>query len=73
MIGRITAVLLVFVLSSLSAAEPTKIAVAANFAKTAEALVQSFNDANTGSIELVIGSTGALYLQITQGAPVEAL
>ncbi len=73
MIGRITAVLLVFVFGSPSAAEPTKIAVAANFAKTAEALVQSFNDANTGSIELVIGSTGALYLQITQGAPVEAL
>ena len=72
MIGRNALILLGFLLSSTANADPVKIAVAANFAKVAEALADNFEADGHGRIAIVIGSTGALYLQITQGAPFEA-
>ncbi|MEK9904979.1 MAG: molybdate ABC transporter substrate-binding protein, partial [Rhodospirillales bacterium] len=72
MIGRNALILLGFLLSSTANADPVKIAVAANFAKVAEALANDFEADGNGKIAIVIGSTGALYLQITQGAPFEA-
>ncbi len=54
-------------------AEGALIAVAANFAETAEAIVPAF-EAETGhDLTLVIGSTGKLYAQITKGAPFDVL
>lgn len=54
-----------------ASAEEVRIAVAANFAAAAEELAQAF-EARTGD-ELILGSgaTGALYAQISQGAPFE--
>lgn len=54
-------------------AESTLIAVAANFAETAETLAAAF-EAETGhDVTLATGSTGKLYAQITKGAPFDVL
>ena len=50
---------------------PLAVAVAANFAGAAEQLAASFTDKTGVPIRLVLGSTGLLYAQITQGAPID--
>ncbi len=54
-------------------ADTALVAVAANFAETAEALVPSFREASGHDLQLTTGSTGKLYAQISQGAPFDVL
>lgn len=69
--AALISVLLAF--ASPVAADEALIAVAANFAETAEALQADF-ERNTGhSVILTTGSTGKLHTQIAQGAPFHAL
>jgi molybdate transport system substrate-binding protein len=56
--------------SQASAAE-IHVAVAANFTKPAEALGTAFTEKTGDSVTFSFGATGALYTQITQGAPFE--
>lgn len=49
--------------------DSARVAVAANFLVTAEALAKAFTLETGHEIELVSGATGALYAQIRQGAP----
>lgn len=51
--------------------QPLVIAVAANFAEPAEQLVASFTEKTGVPVRLVMGSTGLLYAQITQGASID--
>ena len=46
-------------------------AVAANFTKVATVLAAKFKEKTGNEVQLSIGATGALYTQITQGAPFE--
>lgn len=46
-------------------------AVAANFTKPAEALATAFTAQTGHTVQFSFGATGALYAQITQGAPFE--
>ena len=46
-----------------------RIAVAANFSATAQALAAEFSARSGHTIELATGATGLLYAQITRGAP----
>lgn len=57
----------------MAAAESALIAVAANFAETAQSLAPAFNAETGHELTLTIGSTGKLYAQITKGAPFDAL
>lgn len=50
-------------------AETIRVAVASNFLKTAQELVNLFEQQSEHKIELSSGSSGKLYLQITKGAP----
>lgn len=50
-------------------AAETIVAVAANFTQPAEEIAAAFTAATGDSIVLSFGATGALYAQITQGAP----
>lgn len=52
-----------------SAAAETIVAVAANFAQPAEEIAAAFAEATGDAVVLSFGATGALYAQITQGAP----
>lgn len=54
--------------SSLIAGEVT-VAVASNFIKTAEELVEAFEQETGHQVTLVHGSTGQLFSQISNGAP----
>jgi molybdate transport system substrate-binding protein len=56
--------------SAVPAAE-VSVAVAANFTKVAEELAVAFKAATGDDLKLSFGATGALYAQITQGAPFE--
>jgi molybdate transport system substrate-binding protein len=56
------------VVGTASGAETT-VAVAANFTKPAEEIAAAFNARTGDTIVLSFGATGALYTQITQGAP----
>ena len=55
-----------------NAAPTALIAVAANFKEPAEALKAMFHETSGETIAYSFGSTGALYAQITQGAPFDA-
>src|SRR5689334_20501841 len=46
-------------------------AVAANFTKVATDLAAKFKEKTGNEVQLSFGATGALYTQITQGAPFE--
>lgn len=50
-------------------AEPLRIAVAANFKNTLEQLVDEFGKVSTADIRISVGATGALYAQLSNGAP----
>ncbi|MGF1649306.1 MAG: molybdate ABC transporter substrate-binding protein [Hyphomicrobiaceae bacterium] len=54
-------------------AESALIAVAANFAEAAAAMVPVFSAATGRAVLLTTGSTGKLYAQITEGAPFDIL
>jgi molybdate transport system substrate-binding protein len=54
-------------------AETALVAVAANFAETAEALLPGFQSATGHDLQLTTGSTGKLYAQISAGAPFDLL
>jgi molybdate transport system substrate-binding protein len=69
LMSRLLAAALLFSTASLAAAEPLRIAVAANFTDTTRDLIAVF-EANTGhSVAASYGSTGKLYAQIENGAP----
>jgi molybdate transport system substrate-binding protein len=53
------------------AGEEVKVAVAANFSAVAEELASEFKAKTGNDVTLSSGATGALYTQITQGAPFE--
>ncbi|MFK7863773.1 MAG: molybdate ABC transporter substrate-binding protein [Pseudohongiellaceae bacterium] len=53
-------------------AEQATIAVASNFSQAMEALVDHFEQDSSHSLQLVYGSSGRLYAQITNGAPFHA-
>ena len=53
-------------------AETASIAVAANFTKVAEQLAAAFNAKTGDDVVLSFGASGALYTQISQGAPFDA-
>ncbi|MBI4923224.1 MAG: molybdate ABC transporter substrate-binding protein [Devosia nanyangense] len=66
--------LAVLLLSALPAhAALVRAAVAANFTKVATELAARFQAATGNEVRLSFGATGALYAQITQGAPFDAL
>ena len=55
---------------AVSAAEPVRVAVAANFAKPLETLVALYGKSHPdATIEITVASTGKLAAQIRQGAP----
>jgi molybdate transport system substrate-binding protein len=56
-----------------AAAESALVAVAANFAEAAEALVLPFREASGHDLQLTTGSTGKLYAQIVEGAPFDVM
>jgi molybdate transport system substrate-binding protein len=49
----------------------TLVAVAANFAATADEIAEAFTEATGHTVKYSFGATGQLYTQITQGAPFE--
>ena len=53
-------------------AETARIAVATNFAPTAEQLAAAYSAASGDTVEITGGATGKLYAQIKAGAPFEA-
>jgi molybdate transport system substrate-binding protein len=57
----------------LTSAEPLRVGVASNFAKTMEALIAEYQQTypTADAIAISIGSTGKLYAQIQQGAPLD--
>jgi molybdate transport system substrate-binding protein len=60
-----------FALSASARAETVSVAVAANFTDAAKALGTAFKTQSGDDLALSFGSTGALYTQISQGAPFE--
>jgi len=54
-----------------TAADQIKVAVAANFVAAAEELARAFEQETGDAVVLSSGATGALYTQISQGAPFE--
>jgi molybdate transport system substrate-binding protein len=66
---RCTALLLLLLVSPLSAEEPVRVAVAANFKQTLQQITTRY-EAQTGQrVTLSSASTGVLYNQIVHGAP----
>src|SRR5690554_5188441 len=64
--------LLAVILHSQAFAQDARIAVAANFTGAAEAVNAAFARETGLAIDLIFGGTGALYSQLTQGAPFDA-
>ena len=60
-------------LSFAASADEATIAVAANFTAPAEALQKLFEQRTANRLKFTSGSTGQLYAQITNGAPLDAL
>ena len=54
-------------------ADTLRIAVASNFSATMNALATAYRDGGGSRLELVFGSSGALYAQVVNGAPFQAL
>ena len=71
---RILALALTLTLAALPArAGSTHVAVAANFTQAAQEIARAFKAASGHDAVLSFGASGALYAQITQGAPYEVL
>ena len=71
---RILALALTLALAALLArAGSTHVAVAANFTQAAQEIARAFKAASGHDAVLSFGASGALYAQITQGAPYEVL
>ena len=69
---RFTLVLgLLLASTGLSGAAEVSAAVAANFTKPVEALAKAFTARTGDTVTFSFGATGALYTQISQGAPFE--
>lgn len=60
------------ILATRALADRALIAVATNFADTAQALADAYESEDQGKIDFVFGSTGKLYAQILRGAPFDA-
>lgn len=73
MIARLLlATLLIALLPVGAMAESATIAVASNFATTAEKLADSYMAASGDELSIVSGASGKLFAQITSGAPFDA-
>lgn len=70
---RLLLALLIAMLAGYVHAEPLRVAVAANFEDTFEALVAAYAKQSSEQIEGSYGATGMLYTQISNGAPFAAL
>lgn len=70
---RLLAGLLIAAIGGSAHADPLRIAVAANFQNTFEALVAAFAKQSSDQIEGTYDATGLLYTQIINGAPFAAL
>jgi len=70
-LGLLVAPLLVVGLSASAQAETVAVAVAANFADAAKAIGAAFKAKTGNDVTISSGATGALYTQISQGAPFE--
>lgn len=57
--------------TTFSSAAEVRAAVAANFTKPAEAIAKAFTASTGDTVTFSFGATGALYTQISQGAPFE--
>ncbi len=60
---------LLIVLCGKSIANPIRVAVASNFQKTANALVELYAEQSSDKVTLSFGSSGKIYAQIIHGAP----
>ena len=69
---RATLLAILFVISARAGADEALVAVAANFARTAEALAEAYEAESGHTITISSGSTGQLYARIVQGAPYDA-
>jgi len=70
----ISTVICLLVLSMSATANPLRIAVASNFRSTLDRVLPEFRRANPNiETQIVTGSTGALYAQISHGAPYDLL
>ena len=58
-----------FTSSQLVTAESLTIAVASNFAETAKHLVEEFQASSGHDVQLITGSSGRFFAQISNGAP----
>lgn len=71
---RILALAVILTLAALPArAGSVHVAVAANFTQAAQEIARAFKAASGHDAVLSFGASGALYAQITQGAPYEVL
>ena len=71
---RIFALAVILTLAALPArAGSVHVAVAANFTQAAQEIARAFKLASGHDAVLSFGASGALYAQITQGAPYEVL
>ncbi len=64
--------LLLLAAASAVQAESAQVAVATNFAPTAEALARDYAAASGNEVTIIGGATGKLYAQIVAGAPFDA-
>ncbi len=71
--ARLLAALFIVGVAGIAQAAPLRMAVAANFQNTFEALVSAYAKQSNDHIEGSYGSTGLLYTQISEGAPFAAL
>lgn len=69
---KIRLILLLLMLSQAALSDTLRVAVAANFANTAQALAQRFEAVSGHTLRLASGSTGKHYSQIHHGAPFDA-
>ena len=69
---RIATLLASLLVSSAASADSAAIAVATNFAPTAEKLAASYAATTGDDITITAGATGKLYAQIGAGAPFDA-
>ena len=69
---RLLAGLLIVLIGASASADPLRIAVAANFQDTFEALMAAYSKQSPDKIEGTYDATGLLYTQIVNGAPFAA-